>query len=65
MSGFMTKFSLFVSILTIFLCLISDVSLKESLFRGTMVFIGTYAILVFFFVSLKHILRQTKAGGNE
>lgn len=64
MKNFALKLSIFLAVITWLYCLISQVSVTESLLRGFIVFIGTYAILLVFFISLKFILQQRKIQRN-
>ncbi len=47
---FILNFSLFVSFTTLIYCVISDISINESIIRGVIVFGGFYLILIVFFV---------------
>lgn len=50
------KFCFFVALFSILFCLVTGVSFGESLFRGLVVFAGSYFISIVFFVCVRVIL---------
>jgi len=54
---FILNFSLFVSFTTLIYCVISDISMNESILRGVIVFGGFYLILIVFFIFARVIFK--------
>lgn len=65
MKKFMFKFSLFISLITLIYCVLSKISVQVSFFRALIVFLGSYAILIAFFIGLRIVLVQSQKAGVD
>lgn len=65
MTKFILKTSLFITVLTLIYCTITNVPLTESLLRSLVVFVGTYTIIIVCLVGLRIILNPGAPKGVE
>jgi len=62
---FILKASLFITVITLIYCTITNVPLTESLLRSLVVFVGTYAIIIACLVGLRIVLNPGTPKGVE
>ena len=65
LTSFISKFSLFTSLVTLIYCIVIDVSFGESFFRAMVVFVGFYVTLVLFFIALRMLLNPKPKQGTS
>ena len=58
---FVLNTSLFASFITFVLCILTNISIGESVIRGAVVFVGFYGILIVFFIFLRYLFRPATA----